>query len=70
ISFDTEYDDIFFTGENVIIYNATSCLIYTMKGKLRYEGSFEDKVLLMIPTSYSTRYQLVTENGIRLIQLR
>ena len=70
ISFDMEYDDIFFTGENVVIYNATSCLVYTIKGKLKYEGGFEDKVLLMIPTSYGSRYQLVTEEGIHLIQLR
>ncbi len=70
IVFDTEYDDIFFTGENVVIYNATSCLVYTLKGKLKYAGDFEEKVLLMIPTSYGTRYQLVTENGISLIQLR
>ena len=53
-----------------MIYNATSCLVYTMKGKLKYAGEFEEKVLLMIPTSYGTRYQLVTENGISLIQLR
>ncbi len=70
INFDIEYDDIFFTAENVVVYNATSCMVFTMKGKVKYEGSFEERVLLMIPTSYNTRFQLVTEDGIRLIQLR
>ena len=68
--FDTEYDDILFTGDHVVVYNATSCTIFTTKGQVKFEGGFEEKVLLMIPSSYASRFELVTENGIQTVQLR
>lgn len=70
ISFDLEYADIFFSNNHIVIYNASSCLIYTTDGKLVYEGEFEDSVLLMMPTEKASKYVLVTGDSIDTIVLK
>ena len=70
LHFNLDYNDIRIAGDQIMIYNAASCAIYTVKGKLRYEGRFDASVYLMLPTRSNTRFTLVTDEGIQTIQLR
>ncbi len=70
IRFDIEYEDILITEKRVIVYNATSCAVYSLDGHLKYEGEFDVPVYLIRPTSSASRYMLVTDDTIRTIQLK
>ena len=70
ICFDLEYQDIFFANDRVVIYNASSALIYTKSGMIKYQGEFKKPVSLMIPSSSSTKYVIVTDEDIETIVLK
>lgn len=58
-------------GEEVItIYNEQECLIYNFSGRLKYSGSFEKAVRVMIPMSGQFRYALVTADSIDVVELK
>lgn len=67
---DMEYQEIFFNDDYVVIYNAASCIIYNINGNIKYQGDFEESVLLMIPTNSVLRYVLVLPDQIQMIVLR
>lgn len=67
--FDLEYTDIVFGKEQIIIYNSMECEIYNLKGVNKFSGTFED-VSLLIPTTASYRYGLVTGNSVEVIELK
>ena len=67
---DMEYQEIFFNDDYVVIYNAASCIIYNINGNIKYQGDFEESVLLMIPTNSVLRYVLVLPDQIQTIVLR
>lgn len=56
--------------EKVILYNETECQIYTMQGVLKYSGTFEKTVNILIPQDASNRYMLVTPNSLDIVELR
>lgn len=67
---DMEYQDIFFNDDYIVIYNAASCIIYNVNGNIKYQGDFDESVLLMIPTNSVLRYILVLRDQIQTIVLR
>lgn len=67
---DMEYQEIFFIDDYVVIYNAASCIIYNINGKIKYQGDFDESVLLMIPTDSVLKYVLVLQDQIQTIVLR
>jgi hypothetical protein len=68
--FSIEYTDIFFHDDTIVIYNETQCLILTMEGIVKYEGSFSKPVRLMLPGTGTWQYQIVTNQSIDTIQLK
>ncbi|MDE6685927.1 MAG: hypothetical protein K2K17_01270, partial [Lachnospiraceae bacterium] len=64
---DMEYQEIFFNNDYVVIYNAASCIIYNINGNIKYQGDFEESVLLMIPTNSVLKYVLVLPDQIQTI---
>ena len=68
--FDMEYNDIVFGNSSIIIYNSDECIIYDWNSNLKYDGSFQNKVKCLIPTSNIERYHVVVEDYIQLIQLK
>ncbi len=64
IYFNMEYGDVFLHDDRIVIYNAGECMIYNTGGQLKYKGSFEEPVRLMMPGERKNRYILVTDNGI------
>ena len=70
IRFDVDYKEIRFSGDQIIVYNSSSCEIYTTKGKLKYRGAFDDSVYLMLPGSSPLSYVLVTDAGLKTVRLK
>lgn len=68
--FNLEYDDIFFEKDGFVAYNSKECVITTMGGVEKYNGTFEKTVRRMMPTSSSHRYLIVTNESIDVIGLR
>lgn len=68
--FDFDYTDILFEQDKFVIYNESHCLIETMKGVEKYNGTFSKSVSMMLPIGNTYRYLLVTEHSIDTIQLK
>lgn len=67
--FDQEYKQILFHDDFVYIYNESECMIYQVKGKLKFEGRFDIAVQLLLPTTARDKLVLVSKNRIQNIRL-
>lgn len=67
--FDQEYKEILFHDDYVYIYNESECLIYQVKGKLKFDGEFDIPVQLLLPTTARDKLVLVSRNRIQNIRL-
>lgn len=70
IPFDMEYTDIIFNTAGIIICNDSACMIYNWDNKLKYEGNFKEYISCFIPTGSISKYTIVTEDTIQVIELR
>lgn len=70
IAFDMDYKDIIFDSFGIIIYNESECIIYDWDNRLKYQGTFDDRVLCFIPGGNIARHTLITENTIQQIELQ
>ncbi|MCR4740506.1 MAG: DUF5711 family protein [Lachnospiraceae bacterium] len=68
--FNLEYTDIVLSGDMVVIYNSSECLMYDLNDKEKYNGNFKSSVIEVVPTASSTRYLLVSGNKTEEIQLK
>lgn len=67
--FDQDYKQILFHDDFVYIYNESECMIYQVKGKLKFEGQFDIAVQLLLPTTARDKLVLVSKNRIQNIRL-
>jgi len=70
ITFNTEYTDILFDSAAIIIHNDNECILYDWDNKLKFVGIFMDRMLCLLPMGNISRYTIVTESAIQLIELR
>lgn len=70
IPFTLEYTDIIFSHNCAVIYNSTEAALYTMKGKCRFETTFDENMILVLPTSSKTMYSFVSKNKIDNVELK
>ncbi len=66
---DQEYKEILFYDDFVYVYNESECLIYQVKGKLKFEGEFDIPAQLLLPTTARDKLVLVSRNRIQNIRL-
>ena len=64
-----EYTDVLFEKDDLVIYNESSCIIYTYKGKIKFDDAFRGGVRLIIPTENAYRYVLSTNASIETVRL-
>ncbi|MBR5375885.1 MAG: hypothetical protein IK139_01255 [Lachnospiraceae bacterium] len=67
--FDLEYSDVILSDDRLIIYNDRRCIITNVKGKIKFEGFFEDPTLLCAPTSDPRRFVLINRETAQLIKM-
>ena len=70
IHFNQEYNEIMFCEESVLIYNEEECSIYDGEGKVKYEGTFKERIECIIPLGNIQKYILVTNDSIQMIKLQ
>lgn len=70
IPFSMDYTNIQIIKDRVIINDDVNCLIYSASGKLRFEGSFDARVRVVIPSETASRLTLVTESAIERMVLQ
>ncbi len=68
--FDLDYTDILFDKDTYIIYNEEECIIMSMSGVEKYNGSFKKAVRLLVPTNGNYRYTLATRDSVDIIQMK
>ena len=64
IRFSMDYTEIVVTDQRIIIHNDSKAIIASPTGEIKYEGIFENKVRIVVPTESTARYTLVTETSI------
>ncbi len=70
LPFDMDYTDIVFSGSQIIIYSESDCFVCNMKGEEKYADSFNQTVTLLIPTTSSHRYVLMTPDAVETVELK
>lgn len=68
--FNLDYTDILFDKDTYIIYNEEECIIMSMSGVEKYNGSFKKAVRLLVPTNGNYRYTLATRDSVDVIQMK
>ena len=68
--FDIEYTDIVFNKDQIIIYNDMDCRIFNINGVDKFSGEFEKPVSLLVPTSSTYKYTVVTSSSIDTMELK
>ena len=67
---DFEFQHVLIHKNNVLAYNDSECIMYTLSGREKYRGSFSKSVSLLIPTTKSSRFIMVTSDSVSTIELR
>lgn len=70
IPFTMEYTDIQIAGDRVLIDDGQNLMIWSVTGKEKYSGVFQDSVNAVIPSSSPNRLTLVTDDSIESMTLR
>lgn len=68
-STDFNYSDIAFAGENIIMNDGQTCLMYSFKDKERFNKAFETHIVKLIPES-DRKMILVSDSEIQEIELK
>lgn len=68
--FDFDYTEVTFGGHQVVLYGDSSIYVATYEGMKKFEGSYEEPILLLVPQKTNTRFAIVTERTIDTIELK
>ncbi|WP_049946259.1 DUF5711 family protein [Butyrivibrio sp. WCD2001] len=70
IYFDTEYVDVLFENDQIVVYGENEYILYDMKGTEKFRAGFDRAVKVMIPTTVRSKFLLVTEKAIETLELK
>lgn len=68
-SLDFRYNDIAFAGDNVVMYDESTCRMYSFTGKERFHYTFDKNIIKLVPVK-DNKYILVSDNSIEEIELK
>lgn len=66
--FDMDFKDVLIANNQVMIYNDSRFKIYDVKGKEKYDGTFNEKVSYVLKTETGRKYMLVTNNSMEVLE--
>ena len=69
-TFNNAYNNIHMVDDQIVIIGDTDCIIFNMKGNVKFKYSFKDKVVDMIPNGAKNEYVLLHETKLETIRLR
>ena len=67
--FQMQYNKIKIKDDNIYITNDTQCMIYNLKGKLKFKGDFKENLTEVLPLK-EDRMIIVVDQAIKTIQLK
>ncbi|WP_051204689.1 DUF5711 family protein [Butyrivibrio sp. VCD2006] len=70
VFFDTEYVDVLFDNDQIVVYGENEYILYDMKGVEKFRNTFDRAVKVMIPTNVRSKFILVTEKAIETLELK
>ncbi len=65
---DFNYDTIYLTEKELIMYNNTSCIIMKLNGVVKFKYNFEERIAGVYPINHFDRYYLM--NGKDILEIR
>ena len=68
-STDFNYSDISFAGENIVMNDEQTCLMYSFQDKERFNKTFETKIVKLVPVS-DRKFIFGSDNEIQEIELK
>ena len=68
--FDMDYNNISLYKDLLVIYNSEACQIYNTSGLKKFDGSFNESVILMIPEESRSKYLVVYPDAMEEIKLK
>lgn len=68
--FDTEYKDIIFYKDDIIIYGETEYSVSSMQGVERFKDSFDETAFLLSPTGKPNRFVVMTQDAMNIIEMK
>ncbi|MGB8455033.1 MAG: DUF5711 family protein [Anaerocolumna sp.] len=68
-SLEFEYDQIFISGDEIIMYDNLSCLIMKTNGKIKFKYTFANGIEALYPINNRDTYFLITNSEISKIRL-
>lgn len=69
-SIDMDYTDISLCEDKMIVYNDVECQMYKLNGKIKYSGTFEDPMLLLVPQKNISKWTLVNRDSVQSVKLK
>lgn len=63
-------EEIFLNGDRIVMYEASSCLIQTAGGRTRFENTFENGIVKMLPGGSDREYVIISGDKIKKIRLK
>lgn len=68
--FDLEYQTLKFSGDHILIYNEFECMMLNKKGKVFYQGTFEESISNLYTQSGNSRFIVMHASRTDQIRLR
>lgn len=62
--FDMDFKDILIRNDQIMIYNESKCMVVGLNGKLKYSGTFEDRVHFAAATDSPRKFVLIMNEGL------
>lgn len=70
LEFDCEYTDIVITEKTILIYNKNEWNVYTVGGRIKFSGTYENNIQKIIPTTHIENYMIVTDDTLETVILK
>ena len=62
--FDMDFKDILIRNDQIMIYNESKCMVVGLNEKIKYSGTFEDRVHFMAATDSPRKFVLIMNEGL------
>lgn len=70
LEFDCEYTDIVITEKTILIYNKNEWNVYTIGGRTKFSGVYENNIQKIVPTDRIEEYLIVTDETLEKVILK
>lgn len=70
LEFDCEYTDIIISEKTILIYNKNEWNVYTLGGRKKFTGTYENNIQKIIPTNHIENYMIVTDDTLETVILK